>query len=331
LIERGRNNFFEESGMTIHPSTDPELASMLRRVPDSPIDWNNIAARRATKQQIAEALSLMPINPSILVEDHWIHDSRTGTDIGIRVYRPNKVLESRPGIYVIHGGGMVLGGLVSEELNCRHWVEDLGCVVVSVDYRLAPETQYPGPLEDCYKGLQWMTENARLVGIDSSRIGLYGTSAGGGLAAAVALMARDCGDPSVIFMLLNAPMLDNRLITPSTQQFADAPIWSRNDNLHGWQAYLGSLEESGALNSYAVPARAVRLDHLPSTFISVGSVEIFRDEDVDFATRLMEAGVSVELQVWPGVFHGAEQFADAAIVKRIRAKHTAVMKHALYG
>lgn len=318
--------------MTIHPSTDSELASMLRRAPASPIDWNNISARRATKQQqLAEALSLMPINPNILVENHWIHASRTGTDIGIRVYRPNKVIESRPGIYVIHGGGMVFGGLDSEELNCRHWVEAMGCVVVSVEYRLAPETQYPGPLEDCYRGLQWMTENACLVGIDSSRIGLYGASAGGGLAAAVALMARDRGGPSVIFMLLNAPMLDNRLITPSTQQFADAPIWNRNDNLRAWQAYLGSLKKFGVLNSYAVPAQAVRLDHLPSTFISVGSVEIFRDEAVDFAKRLMEAGVSVEWQVWPGVFHGAEQFVDAAIVKRMIAQRTAVMKQALYG
>lgn len=313
--------------MTIHPSTDPELVSMLRRVPPSPIDWNNISARRATKQQqIAEALSLMPINPSIFVENHWIHTSRTGPDIGIRVYRSNKVIEPRPGIYVIHGGGMVFGGLDSEELNWRHWVEDLDCVVVSVAYRLAPETHYPGPLEDCYRGLQWMTENACLVGIDSSRIGLYGTSAGGGLAAAVALMARDRGSPSVIFMLLNAPMLDNRLITPSTQQFADAPIWNWNDNLQGWQAYLGSLDESGALNSYAVPAQAVRLDLLPSTFISVG-----RDEAVDFTKRLMEAGVSVELQIWPGVFHGAEQFADVAIVKRMMAQRTVVMKQALSG
>ncbi|MCL4352216.1 MAG: alpha/beta hydrolase [Firmicutes bacterium] len=202
-------------------------------------------------------------------------------------------------------------------------------MVVSVDYRLAPETPYPGPIQDCYRGLHWMHHRAHELHIDPRRMAMYGSSAGGGLAAATALMVRDYGGPHLRLIMLNAPMLDDRNSSPSALNFADAPTWSRADNLRGWQAYLGNLWGSDTVMPYAVPGRASNLHGLPPVFITVGNIDVFRDECVEFASRLMRDGNDVELHVWPGVFHAAEQFSQAAIVKRMASENQAAMIRAL--
>jgi acetyl esterase/lipase len=191
----------------------------------------------------------------------------------------------------------------------------LGVVGVSVEYRLAPETPYPGPLEDCYLGLRRTFEQAAELGIDPGCIGVMGVSAGGGLAAALCLLARDRGEVPLAFQLLDQPMLDDRQITPSSQE-VDLAVWSRNSNTFGWKAYLGDLYGRDQVPPTAAPARATDLSGLPPTLVSVGAVDGFRDEDVEYAVRLNQAGVPTELHVYPGACHGFNLLAPNAAVSR---------------
>ena len=183
------------------------------------------------------------------------------------------------------------------------WCLDPGMVAVSVGYRRAPETPYPGALEDCYRALQWTVTNAEALGIFPSRIGVYGASAGGGLATALALLARDLGEIDIAFQFLQYPMLDDRQMTPSSQH-DDLHLWSRRSNEFGWKAYLGDLYGSDGIPGYAAPARAKVLEGLPPTYICVGTMDGFRDENITYAQRLLHAGVPTELHVLPGVPHG---------------------------
>lgn len=316
----------------IHPQTDPELASLLAEVPLEPIDWDNLPRQRAINQARAlEQLQRVADPVGVIIENLQVPETNNTPSVPLRIYRPALATGVLPGVYAIHGGGLVLGSLESLELNCRRWALEWNAVVVSVDYRLAPENPYPGPVQDCFQGLQWMAEHARELHIDPDRMAMYGSSAGGGLAAAAALMVRDYGGPELRLLMLNAPMLDDRNSSVSAVSFADAPIWSREDNLRGWRAYLGDLWGSDAALPYAVPGRAPNLHDLPPVFITVGNIEVFRDECVDFAARLMRDGTDVELHVWPGVFHAAEQFSQAAIVKRMEAEVHGAMTRALYG
>ena len=188
---------------------------------------------------------------------------------------------------------------------------------MSVDYRLAPETPYPGPLEDCYRGLVWMVEHADELGVDPDNIGVMGLSAGAGLAAALALLARERGEVSLAWQLLDSPMLDDRQITPSSQQDG-LPVWSRTSNTFGWRAYLGDRYGTDDVPPTAAPARATDLSGLPPAFVSVGAVDGFRDEDVDYAMRLNRAGVPTELHVYPGACHGYQLAAHAPVAQQAR-------------
>ena len=210
------------------------------------------------------------------------------------------------------------------------WVEELGVVVASVDYRLAPEHPHPVPVEDCYAGLVWTVDHAAELGIDAERVVLAGTSAGGGLAAAVALMARDQRGPSLIGQMLMCPMLDDRNETPSSHELDGEGVWDRGDNLAGWQALLGRAQGGPGVSPYAAPARASDLSGLPPAFIDVGSVETFRDEDVAYATRIWQAGGAAELHVWPGGFHGFDQIApDAALSRAARSARSGWLRRLL--
>jgi acetyl esterase/lipase len=188
------------------------------------------------------------------------------------------------------------------------------CVGVSVEYRLAPETPYPGPLDDCYAGLRWTRDHAAELGVDPDRIGVAGVSAGGGLAAALVLLARDRGEVRVAFQLLECPMLDDRQTTSSSRR-EGLPIWSRESNMFGWQSYLGDLY-GGDVPAYAAPARATDLTGLPPALVIVGGADGFRDEDIEYALRLNQAGVPTELHVLPGAPHGVQFFAGSVIARR---------------
>jgi acetyl esterase/lipase len=196
------------------------------------------------------------------------------------------------------------------------YVVEIGAVVVSVEYRLAPEHPDPAPVEDCYAGLVWTAKNAAELDIDPERILIAGASAGGGLAAGTALLARDRGFPELTHQILLCPMLDDRMITPSSRMLVDTGIWDAEDNAFGWTALLGDRRGGPDVSPYAAPARATDLSRLPRTFLDVGSAETFRDETIDYAQRLCQAGVSVDFHLWGGGFHGFDMMAPHAAISR---------------
>jgi acetyl esterase/lipase len=202
-----------------------------------------------------------------------------------------------------------------DDAKFDHWCPALGIVGVSVEYRLAPEHPYPAPLEDCYRGLKWIYDHAAEIGVDPDRIGIAGVSAGGGLAAALALVARDRGEVPVAFQLLDCPMLDDRQQTVSSQLDGLA-VWSKESNTFGWRSYLGDLYGTNEIPYTAAPARCDDLSKLPPAFVSVGTVDGFRDEDIAYATRLNQAGVPCELHVYPGACHGYQIAVESAIARR---------------
>ncbi|HEY0807351.1 MAG TPA: alpha/beta hydrolase [Pseudonocardiaceae bacterium] len=237
-------------------------------------------------------------------------------DITLLVCRPTHTEAPFGALYFIHGGGMVMGDRRLGITMGLEVAEQLGLALISVEYRLAPEHPHPAPVEDCYAGLQWTFEHADELGVDADRIVIVGGSAGGGLAAGTALLARDRGGPPVAGQMLHSPVLDARNTSNSSRQFEGLGIWDRTANQMGWTALLGDRQGGPDVSPYASPARATDLSGLPPTFIDVGSCETFRDEAVDYATRLWEAGGQAELHVWPGGFHGFAGFAPQAAISQ---------------
>ncbi len=221
-----------------------------------------------------------------------------------------------PAVLLFHSGGMMFGDRFSGADTALGWVERLGVTLVTVEYRLAPEHPHPVPFEDCYAALEWVAHAARELGLDSRRLVVAGASAGGGLAAAVALAARDRGGPPLRGQLLDYPMLDDRGGTASTRAFDGVGVWDRVSNETGWAALLGDAVRGPDVPTYAAPARATDLRGLPPAFIDVGTAEIFRDEAVEYARALWAAGVDAELHVWPGAFHACDIFAPHTRIAR---------------
>lgn len=234
--------------------------------------------------------------------------------VPMRVHRARDAEGALPCLYSIHGGGYVIGTYAMQDAPLDRLCRKLGLVGVAPEYRLAPETPYPGPLEDCYRGLAWTFEHADELGIDATRIGIGGVSAGGGLTAALALLVKQRGEFDLAFQLLDCPMLDDRQTTASSQM-EGLPIWSKGSNTYGWRAYLGDLYGTGRIPCTAAPARATDDDlrGLPPAYVSVGAVDGFLDEDVEYALRLNRLGVPCELHVYPGACHGYHMAVDSAV------------------
>lgn len=224
---------------------------------------------------------------------------------------------SRPCIYYMHGGGMVFMNRFTDLEHPLQWVVRTGCVLVTVEYRLAPENPQPALLHDCYAGLHWVHGHASELGLDSSRIMVAGHSGGSTLAAGLAMMARDMEDgPEICAQLLACPMLDDRNDTTSCMQYADEPPWDRNSNIVAWRAALSGVGGE-QFSEYFVPAKVERLHGLPQTWVDVGSAEMMRDEAVAYASKLWAAGVQAELHVWPGAFHGFDVMAPEARLTKL--------------
>jgi acetyl esterase/lipase len=234
-----------------------------------------------------------------------------------------------PGLLYIHGGGFVMSDLELFYAMALRAVDELGVVVVAVEYRLAPEHPFPAPVEDCYAALSWMVANAAELGIDPARVGVAGESAGGGLAAAVALLARDRGGPALCFQLLDVPELDDRLDTPSMVAYLDAPEWSRLGAIFSWRSYLGTEPGGADVSAYAAPARAEDLSELPPAFVNVCQFDPLRDEGIAYAQRLMHAGVPTELHHYPGTFHGSSVIEHAAVSRRMLTDQIAALRRGL--
>jgi acetyl esterase/lipase len=257
--------------------------------------------------------------------DHVVQDDPR---VVVRVHRPRGVEGPLPCVYSIHGGGYVFGSYDMDDVKFDSLCVSHRCVGVSVEYRLAPDAPYPGPLEDCYAGLKWVFEHADEIGVNPRHIGIAGVSAGGGLAAGLALLARDRGELDVRFQLLECPMIDDRQTTSSSGRDGMI-IWSRESNTFGWQCYLGDLYGTDDIPPYAAPARATDLVGLPPAFVIVGGADGFRDEDIVYALRLSEAGVPTELHVLPGAPHGVQMFQGTDIANRWSALVSDWLRRAL--
>jgi acetyl esterase/lipase len=309
----------------IDPESREPLDQLLAVMPGGFNAIPDIVARREAAAAMLAAIEVPP-NPNVTHEDRSVPGPEGAPDISVRVYRPVNASGTLPGVYFIHGGGMVLGNVEGENAVAEQVCEQVGAVVVSVEYRLAPEDPHPAQSEDCYAGLVWMARNAAELGFDPDRLAVYGGSAGGGLTIATVLLARDRGFPAIRFQMPIYPMIDHTNETPSSHEITDIGVWDRKANIEAWDWYLGG----GKPDQYAAPARAEDLSGLPPAFIDVGTVDLFRDEDIAFATRLMQAGVPCELHVNPGAYHASEVLApQAGLSARIWERRFDALRRAL--
>jgi len=296
---------------------DPELLALLDLWPAVTLDASLLPLVRAPGRIPLPAIT----NPDRVIKTEAQCPGCDGApDVPLLLYRPVAGGdEPRPCVYHMHGGGYVGGAAVTLEPIHRALVEALDCVLVSVDYRLAPETPFPGPIEDCYAGLAWVFANAATLGIDRARIGIAGESAGGGLAAALALLVRDRGEYTLAFQNLIYPMIDDRTCTaPDPRPQLGEFIWNPVSNAFAWACYLGAEPGGNSVSPYAAAARAQSVDDLPPTFIGTGALDLFAAENAAYATRLIGAGVATEFHIYPGAFHGFDADQSAAVSRRMR-------------
>lgn len=305
---------------------DPELAEFVEMLPLG--DWTDPVGARAAMDDLIATLNATVDATGVVVEDRTVPGPPGAPDVRVRVYAPATRTVAVPGLLDIHGGGFVVGTIEMEHAVAARLVRSLGIVVVVVDYRLAPEDPFPAGLEDCYATLQWMVAHAPSLGIDPTRVGVFGQSAGGGLAAALALLARDRRGPALCFQFLGIPELDDRLETPSMVQFVDTPVWHRANATLSWRYYLGE-GTGGDISPYAAPARATDLRGLPPAYVSTMEFDPLRDEGILYALRLLQAGVPVELHQFPGTFHGSAAIPTAAVSKRGAAEMLDVLQRGL--
>lgn len=303
---------------------DPELRPMLDLWPTV-----DLTAELLPMMRQGGRLPAPPVAENdVKVETRSAAGPQGAPDVSLRIYTPAGAGPFGC-IYHIHGGGYVGGDAASLEFAHRPLAHALGCVIVSVDYRLAPETPHPGPVEDCYAGLAWTVAHADELGIDVARLGVMGESAGGGLAAALALLARDRGEYRLAFQHLTYPMIDDRTCLDDTHPHVGRFIWTPVSNRFGWASLLGHEPGGEGVSPYAAAARAEDLAGLPPTFIATGALDLFLEEDLDYARRLMRAGVPTELHVWPGAFHGFDIHPTAAIAAAARDSRLAALRRAL--
>lgn len=310
---------------------DPELQALLALLPDTSLGITDPVKAREYFLELTRSLNAAIDASGVKIVNQTIPGPADAPDVAVRIYTPENLQQTVPGILHIHGGGFVIGNLDSEQGSCIALCRNLGVVVVSVDYRLAPETPFPGPLEDCYAALQWVNTHSAQLRIDPARLAVFGLSAGGGLSAALALLARDRGGPPLCFQYLGIPELDDRLQTASMQRFVDTPMWNRPNAELSWDYYLGSRYRRGAhdVPYHAAPARAEDLSGLPPAYISTMEFDPLRDEGVEYALKLMRAGVATELHAFPGTFHGSSLFTHARVSQREAAEMFTVLRRAL--
>jgi acetyl esterase/lipase len=295
---------------------DPELEPFIPLFP--PADLTDPVTARKNLAELSAAAP-PPQTTGMAIEERAVV---ADPDVPVRIYRPDR---AQGAIVWLHGGGFVMGDLDTEHPWAIRIADGSGATVVAVDYRLAPEHPFPAALNDAYAALTWTTEHAPELGIDPARIAVGGHAAGAGLAAAVALQARDHHGPPIRFQLLNQPELDDRQETWSARNFTDTPFMTRDKVAASWRHYLRSAHAS----PYAAPARADDLSGLPPAYITCAEFDPNRDEAIEYAQRLLQAGVSVELHQWPGTFHGSQAVLSAGVSQRQITDLGAVLRRAL--
>ena len=305
---------------------DPEILPILDALPPAHATPTLEDMRGMTRQ----ILSLMPPpeDVGVRVAERTVPGPAGAPPVRLLIYTSEKAALPMPGYLQIHGGGYVAGVPEISDPSNRAIAQKIGCVVVSVDYRLAPENPFPCGIEDCYAALKWMYHEGPALGIDPNRIAVGGDSAGGGLAAALALLARDRGEVPLAHQSLLYPMIDDRTCTV-TRPYAGEFVWTPENNLLGWTALLGSAPGGEHVSCYAAAARAEKLEGLAPAFIATGALDLFSDENIVYARRLIGVGVPTELHVYPGAFHAFDLAAEAHIAKALRSARLAALRRAL--
>jgi acetyl esterase/lipase len=299
------------------PPVDTELAEPLRSIlagrPSLTPDLILVRRTEARRARLTDAQ--ISRDHAFEVSERWVPGPADGPALSLLICQPTSVPRPCPVIYNTHGGGMVAGDNRTRELIGElDRAQAIGAALVAPDYRLAPEHPDPAPVEDCYAGLAWLASHTEELNVDPARIFVSGNSAGGGLAAGLALLARDRGGPLLRGQLLQFPMLDDRCDSHSALAMEQVGMWDGRSNRTGWSALLGARRGTADVSCYAAPARAADLSGLPPAFIEVGAVEALRDEGVQYAGRLWQAGGDAELHVWAGAFHSFDEWVPDAIV-----------------
>ena len=314
----------------LDPASREPLEMLLAAIPGGFNAIPDIVERRAVVAGLLAAqMADVPPNDRVVTEDRLIPGPEGAPEVPVRVYTPADATGVLlPGILYIHGGGMILGDIEANELTAAMLCEQVNAVIVSTGYRKAPEDPHPAQVNDCYAALNWMASHAGELGYDAQRLAVYGGSAGGNLAIATAMMARDTSGPEIALVVAPYPMLDDRNELPSTHEITEVGIWDRAGNVEAWAWFLGGKPA----DAYAAPARATDLSGLPPMFIDVGEMDLFRDEDIAFVARLLQAGVPTEFHVYPGAYHASEVFApQAELSQRIWHARIAAFRRALHG
>jgi acetyl esterase/lipase len=307
---------------------DSEIIPLIEQMPGFALDKQRLVETRA-------AMAAMRPPPGPPAEDVKVWEERIpgrdgAPDVRLVITAPKASGSGRPGILHVHGGGYVMGTAEMTADSDAAYARNFGAVCVSVDYRLAPETPHPGPVEDCYAGLAWLHRNAAALGVDPNNIAVTGESAGGGLAAALVLLARDRKEVPVAFQHLVFPMLDDRTVThPDPSPYHGEFVWTRENNHFGWSSLLGAEPGSPGISPYAAPARAESLEGLPPTFMICGALDLFLEEDMEYARRLIRAGVPTEFHIYAGAPHAFMFVPDADISKTFARDSMAALKRAL--
>jgi acetyl esterase/lipase len=296
---------------------DPELARSAELQPD--LDFADpVRARASLSRAFTVSKALRPQQAGaegLTVTDRPVPAREGSPDVPVRIYDPADRPDPSPALVFFHGGAFVAGDLETEDARCAEIARRTGTLVVSVDYRLAPEHPFPAGFHDCYDVLVWTASHSAELGVDPTRIAVGGSSAGGALAAAVSLAARDLGGPRIILQMLLYPVIDDALDTVSMRAFAHTPGWNQPNSVHMWNHYLGSGDR-GEVSPYAVPWRATDLTGLPPAYVLTAEFDPLRDEGVRYAVRLLAADVPTELHQFPGAFHGFDAAAPAATLTR---------------
>ena len=306
---------------------DPELAPFAEMLPAG--DMTDVHVARAALADIIAPMNADVDTSGLLIRDHTVDGPDGAPPVLVRTYTPDAPAPAagRPALLDIHGGGFVVGDIEMEHGFAAATARELGAVIAVVEYRLAPEHPFPAGLEDCYAALTWLHDHASELGVDPARIAVGGQSAGGGLTAATALLARDRGGPPLCFQFLGIPELDHRLETTSMRTFVDTPMWSKPNAEISWRWYLG--DDSKDVSQYASPALATDLAGLPPAYVTTMEFDPLRDEGILYALRLLEAGVSVELHSFPGTFHGSAAVPMAAVSRRATKEQTVALARGL--
>lgn len=293
---------------------EPDLIPFIEAMPTMTISAENLGAIRAAREGMLAQLP--PFPETVAVEQRHIPGPAGAPDVRTKIYRRKAGAAVRPAILHLHGGGYIMGNPEFMGPQCALWADAFDAVVVGPAYRLGPETSYPGNVEDAYAALAWMVANAAELGIDTARIAVAGESAGGGLAAALALLVRDRSEYRFCHQQLIFPMIDDRTavrtdLSPMYGEF----VWNNGSNHFGWASLLGQLPGSPGVSPYAAAARAESLKGLPPVFMATGALDLFTEENLDYAKRLMADGVPVELHVYPGAPHAFMQAVNARVTR----------------